>query len=363
MTAKLKILALAALAGIAAHPALANTQSNIATLCAAEGLECLHSDNGLVIGRAGTTASFETSIQAAAQRFEHYFGAAAPTAAVVLGGAVEGEGLELLHAEYGVVLPWLSQTDRLDMIRKTIRTTVKAQKPELSGDALDAVVEQSLKATLAASKGMTAQEKIQQGALAHELGHLYFIRTYWPEEEMNVTDVGGDTFTRYGGPAPDWLDEMAAVLLETDALTDQRWSRFRDLRIDPAHPGFWPLDDYLSMEHPAFQQAVALIKARQNTAEGRAKGGVVVLRGDEVQADPSGRSPALFYVQSRAFADFLIEASGETTIFASVAQALASGNSFSEWLDMHADRLGLPATVTALENRFTAWSEARASAS
>lgn len=63
---------------------------------------------------------------------------------------------------------------------------------------------------------------------------------------------------------------------------------------------------------------------------------------------PAGSGPItvvqerLFYIHARGFADFLIGKAGRATVFADIAQALADGRTFEDWLSTDSAVLGLP---------------------
>lgn len=103
---------------------------------------------------------------------------------------------------------------------------------------------------------------------------------------MNPADV-----TRYAGPAPDWLDEMAAVLLENDALTDGRVEGLvtANAAADELQ-ALWPLEEFFTMTHPAFEQARRVIEARRALQKG---GHAVALSCLEAQTWKSGMTGAV----------------------------------------------------------------------
>ena len=328
-------------------------------ICARDTTECLISDAGVVIGKIGYTHGFENSIAKAGEKFEHYFGAKVPEAAVILGSVVTPEERSKIREHYSVVMPWLTSKDRADTIKNRIREAIKAQQPNLEGAALEAVVERAHKSASAQSQSLGQSLEINQGALAHELGHLFFIRTFWPEDDLDVTEVNPDAVERYAGPAPDWLDEMAAVLMENDALTEGRNLLLKRRTPPPSENSLWSFQDYFQMTHPVFEQARDIIRARQKTAEGRAQGGVVVLTAADVPKREDGRNPAVFYSQSRGFADYMIEKTGNVQIFAEIAKHIAHGGDMSAWLKSAGDQYGIADNVSDLERDFLSWIETR----
>ncbi|UTW56289.1 hypothetical protein [Kordiimonas sp. SCSIO 12610] len=350
------------LAATQINASLADSE-NIESICARETVECLSSEMGIIIGKPGRTGKFEGHIEQAAAKFETYFGGTAPDAAVILGNILPADDQAVIRQSYPVVLPWITAQDRRDLIEGTVRAQVKEQQPDISDAALEAIVERSVKASLEASgqntpsEGEARSDAVLDGALSHELGHLYFIKTYWPDDNLDVSNVNAADIQQYGGPAADWLDEMAAVLLENDVLTDGRNDGLRET-IEDDFKTMWPLKEYFTMTHPVFEQARQIIEERQKTAAGRAQGGVVVLSKGELDGRSDGRDPAMFYAQSRGFADYMIEKSGDRQIFAKIATHVAAGGDIKDWLSEKGPANNVATTVPALEENFYAWLKA-----
>ena len=337
---------------------------SVQEICARDAIECSRTDAGIVVGRPGTTNPYADGLNAAAKRFERFFGRTAPKAAVVLGEIEDADIRTSLLEAYPVVLPWLTIKDREAMVASGVRAQVRQQYPDMDEATFEAVVARSVQASLNASSGAGyegggAAADVHQGVYAHELGHLFFIRTFWPEENMNVVNTRPEDVMRYAGPGPDWLDEMAAVLMENQALTEGRETGLITLANEDDFSGLWPLNDYFGMTHPAFEQARAIIEARQNTAEGRAKGNVVILQRGQLDTRADGRDSAMFYSQSRGFADYLIEKTGNEQIFTDIATHIAAGASMESWLREFGVGYGLQVSVQALEADFHHWLEGR----
>lgn len=324
-------------------------------ICNQPDIECSFDAAGVIVGRPGSTQFYAGGVQQAAQKFERYFGTQAPQAAVVLGEVLDQDVRRQLRQSYPVVLPWLTLKDREDMIARGVRAQIERARPDLEGDALEAVVQRSVKASLSAS-GNGGDENLHEGVFAHELGHLFFIQTYWPSDDLDVLEMNPADVTRYAGPAPDWLDEMAAVLMENDALTNGRVEGLvtANAAADELQ-GLWPLEEFFTMTHPAFEQARRVIEARQSSAEGRARGGVVMLRSTDLEERDDGRNPAMFYAQSRGFADYMIEKSGDPQVFARIASYIAAGGTMAGWLSENGRSIGVADNITALDQAFKAW--------
>lgn len=356
-----KIITTLLLSGAFLYPATVTAKPNtsIDGICSRENVECLTSAAGVVIGRPGTTASYGKGIENAAKTFERFFGLEAPKAAVVLGEVVDVDIRRSLRDVFPVVLPWLTIKDREEMVERSVRAQILRQQPDLQGEALDTVVERSVKASLSANNVTENAEDMHQGVLAHELGHMFFIRSFWPEEDMSIVEPNPAQINRYAGPGPDWLDEMAAVLMENEVLTASRTTLLSSMSDADDFSDMWDMATYFNMTHPAFEQARRLIAARQNTAEGRARGGVVILSREDAAANSDGRNPVMFYSQSRGFADYMIEKTGNERIFADIARYVAAGNGMVEWLAAEGHVYELPTTLDTLEQNFKQWLKGR----
>ena len=199
-----------------------------------------------------------------------------------------------------------------------------------------------------------AQAALDAGMVPHELGHLWFTAAFWPQRASTDADAP----RHYGGPGPDWLDEAAAVVLEDEATAAQRRDQFRALMKGETVPAVGPIDGramlldlpgLLTREHPGLARAVAV------APEVAAGGGI------GVSFTPAGAGPRpaalerVFYIQTRVFADYLIQTSGRPTILAEIAEALASGRCFEAWLTSQGAAHGLPTSISALQNGWSAY--------
>lgn len=98
----------------------------------------------------------------------------------------------------------------------------------------------------------------QASMLRHELLHQFFIRLLWHND-------GGPK--QYGGGAPDWLDEAAAITGEPPYLVRSRRARFIKMLQSGA---VIPMSRFLHMEHPAMGSARVLeqLEAQLRDKEG-----------------------------------------------------------------------------------------------
>jgi hypothetical protein len=188
-------------------------------------------------------------------------------------------------------------------------------------------------------------------AVAHELGHMWLIQAFWGERR-----APGDRATgHYGGPAPDWLDEAAAIAMEDDMLTAPRRTHFREMVDGGAAGGIAPLQSFFAMAHPL--AGVGALARSDAAGRGDGTSQVMVLTGEEVQRR-LGVGPQAgpnFYAQSRVVADFLLDRSGNPRILAEIAQALAGGATIETWLASSGAANRLAPSLAGLESQWQAW--------
>ena len=356
------IILTAAISAMASTAVMAEEAATIDALCARSDIECLKSDKGMVIGRPGTTAPYTGSIDAAAAKFEHVFGMPAPEAAIILGEVNNSDIRQSLPALFPVALPWMTLEDRKKIVARQVRAQIRQQRPDMPDEILEATVKRSVEASLQAN-GRNDDAHMHEGILSHELGHMYFMRTYWPDGRHNLmnpaagdhTQTGAGLPQEYASPAPDWLDEMAAVLLENTALTTSRYESLQAIKSAADLDKIWSLSDYFTLTHPALDQAREALERRQQSSDGNTMGGVVILSQSDLEKPAKGPEPVMFYAQSRAFADYMIEKSGNEQIFAVIAAQLTKGGTMADWLQSVGASHGLPQTVAALQNDFNRW--------
>ena len=99
-------------------------------------------------------------------------------------------------------------------------------------------------------------------SLGHELGPNWFINAFWP-------DIHGRSYgIHYAGPVDDWLDEAAAICLETWEMTASRYKNLADHRTAGR---VIPLEEFFAMEHPKRPADVARDAAGGRSAEGQVR--------------------------------------------------------------------------------------------
>lgn len=319
--------------------------------------ECRPTPGGAIIGK--NAAAVEAVARSAAdgeQKFRSYFGRPVPRYVVSFFVEDQSASKALRLAKFDVVLPWLDPEAKSAAIDQSVRRAVlNAQEGKnIAPEQIEAMIAQAKSKMPQVAAGKAADT--DAGAVSHELGHQWFMRSFWPGQ--NVGKLG-----HYGGPAPDWLDELAAVLHENDPMTADRRRQFKAVYLQQPDRKVLPdnttgeltdLQTYLSREHPANRGARdALSKMRNANGSKRSQDGVTILTGAE--ALEVSKNGLIFYLQSRAFADFMIERTGNPKLFAEIAVADASGVSFPQWLAKGGIKYRLAPSVSLLEKQWQAW--------
>lgn len=316
----------------ATFAAAASAAPRCAGLTLARALPCEETGVGVVIAETAERARqfVDFARQGEARYRRHFSDRIAPYAIYFVDNADGADRDALKRQGFAFVLPWKSGAQLVKDAGPALRASIEKQLGEqgIPRNLWDQVTNQyvaKLPAELDARAG---------GLVPHELGHLWLIHGYWPAA------TSGGNEKHYGSPAPDWLDELAAVMMEDDALTAQRRAHLKTAMAgsNPKVMKPWPLAEFLAMAHP------------------NAKEGPVPADGISV----SGPSPSglTFYAQARGFADFLIAQSRDEKIFDAIAQAFARKETLDAWLVNEGQRRNLGTSVAELESRWAAWLKA-----
>ncbi|HFB54337.1 MAG TPA: hypothetical protein ENJ46_00315 [Hellea balneolensis] len=386
----------------------------IPPICTNEAYFCQMGADALVMGRSERLPDYLMVIEEARARYSQYFKSPSLKTAVFTSDRMSKEVTDSLEAAgYGVLLPWTPENPEQEptgLSDAEIRAQITAQVPGASEAMIDSLVarakaqqaQQNLApdpastsrggglsdaeiraqitaqvpgATTEMIDGLVAQAKAQQaqqnpvpesdnlapemeaGAIAHELAHLWFIKGRWEPGNAHAVDPATP---KYGSNAPDWLDEIVAVLTETSAMTQGRQRGLKSIVAKDGMDALWPLEDYFVMEHPVFKRAQTFMKMREGLGEPTQKGGRNTYRisgeaARKLLATDSAQKPANFYAQSRGFADFMIQTSGEPYIFDNITEELKSGGSMQTWLARDGKKHGLPSSVAGLEKIWMTW--------
>lgn len=340
------------LAFAAAEPSASLAADQAPASCAGLGAElrmaCVETPRGFVLSEQRLEAE-RVAVHAAAGegRFARAFGRPAPLYAVIVGDASPARRGTLSARGIGVILTWATQEqtraalgDAGGGIEGAVREAVEreARARGLGGEQMEAMVQRGL-----AQVRERGQRDKDAHSVPHELGHLWLVNAFWPATRV-------DQGNHYGGPGRDWLDETAAMLMEDELTAEGRRRQFQSLYRGSVQGKLMPLAAFLTRAHP--MQGVAL--DGRVTSEGGPRIRVttrVAQPGQAMSLDPA----AVFYLQGRVFADFLLARSNDPAIFGRIAAAAAAGQEFDAWLARHGPAHGLPASLAALETAWRGW--------
>lgn len=156
--------------------------------------------------------------------------------------------------------------------------------------------------------------------LPHELGHAIFIRFVAPRTAID----------QYGGAAPDWLDEMAALAFEDDAGVRLRRA---DTYRHAVRGALIPLSRLLTMAHPEWDA-----RALASGASGSAP-----------MVQPASSETPAFYATVRAAFDFLIDRTGDPRVIRVLTARARTKAGLDRWLLAHAARGGVRRSLAGLD--------------
>jgi hypothetical protein len=290
-----------------------------------------------------------------AARFVTYFGHEPLRYAVVEGrdDITPRETIDALRKDgFPVILPWLSDNVFRQQTELSLRRAIGAQMAGQPQEQIDATVATAL----ARQTDPARRKRIELAAVSHELGHDWFRVGYWGGGALNEDK-------HYGGPSPDWLDEMAAVLMEAPSSVEDRVTQFRQIfdtyRSDPAKATdnarlLIDLPNFFTEVHPAAEQ-VRLLQEQRSAAE--KKDAVRVLTGEEARKIAEGG--ARFYFQSAVASQYLIARTGDQQVFDRIAKAFVRGETIEQWLANAEPKGTLPRDLTAMQADWLAWLEQR----
>lgn len=281
-------------------------------------------------------------MQAAADAFTRHFGGPVVPGAVV-DGALGVQSADLRDAGAAWVMSWRFPDPADDDVMTEAEAEMAAK---LEADGLDSDSARYAARFWGAAKRRSSGEAGRREpspraeVLRHEIAHTLFIHGIWPRPESGA---------RYGGSAPDWLDEAAAISADSESSTNKRREKFRSIALDDK---LIPLSDYFSMEHPLYDSP-ELLRAIQEASKKVRPGEPIVVQKDPGK-DHKRRSDA-FYPQTRGMIDFLLARSGNPRILMVITRALKDGKAFEEWLSEAGPANGLPTEIDALDRLFRRW--------
>lgn len=180
-----------------------------------------------------------------------------------------------------------------------------------------------------------------RSALRHEIAHALFLAFVIPNTRK----------PQYGGDAPDWLDEAAALIAETNDVTALRRRHFADQVRAGRVP---PLAQMLTDQHPVF--AAPAVQRILGDLRKSAPTSPVLVQLTPAEAGIDRRAVADFYAQSRAIVDYLIARSGDVRILGRIAASIRETGDPLAWVETLEPRGTLPKAIDALNKDFADWS-------
>lgn len=319
-------------------------------------LACVESARGVALAETGERAQYLLGLaEGGAARFVTHFGHEPLRYAVVEGrdAITPRETIDALRkGGFPVVLPWLSDAVFRKQTELSLRRAITAQMSGQPQEQIDAAVATAL----ARQTDPARRKRIELAAVSHELGHDWFRVGYWGGGALNEDK-------HYGGPSPDWLDEMSAVLMEAPSSFEDRVTQFRQqfdtYRSDPAKASenirlLIDLPNFFTEVHPAAAQ-VQLLNEQRSAAE--KKEAVRVLTGEEARKIAEGG--VRFYLQSAVVSQYLIDRTGDPKVFDRIAKAFVRGETIEQWLANPEPKGTLPRDLAAIQADWLGWLETR----
>jgi hypothetical protein len=332
-------------------------RSDLCALAEADGgLACADSPYGVALAADPQRAAEILSLaEEGVGRFREAFQVAPPRFAVVESDEAalpDGTRNFLRESGFRTILPWLSAAGYRAQVEQSVRRSVEQQMMGQPPETINQVVQQ----VLATQGGSANRARVESSAIPHELGHDWYRQTFWPD----APHVGQQ---HYGSAGPDWLDEVAAVLMEPPAAIEERRAqfarRYADYRRSPQTADettrlLVDLPRFLEETHPTAAAARSFLEQNPSARAGTGAS-VRVLTGPEAEriAGESGR----FYQQSAVVALYLIEKTGDPTVLARIGAAFGRGETFADLLAKGQDLGDLPRDYSALQADWLEWLE------
>lgn len=182
-------------------------------------------------------------------------------------------------------------------------------------------------------------------SVRHELGHAFFLAVVIPNARKH----------QYGGDAPDWLDEAAAMIVETDAVLEKRRHVFAR---QVCSGRLIPLDAFLARGHPVF--ASPKMKKILETYRGQKIEQPVMIDLTLHELGLDEQSVGDFYAEARAVYDYLLDRSGDRRILGRVAQAIRDSGNATSWQDSKWFGEAVRLRGATLSDDFARWARSRA---
>lgn len=289
---------------------------------------CREAGRALVLATTPEDADWGVTVVTKVEaRFDRYFGTAPRFVLMLKDGETELSD-ELAKIGYRRQLVWNSPRTHA---ARTVALITGALRDQFRRDGL---AEPEIRKRVEPAERQFLKDGLARTAstVGHELGHA-LLQSFWEEVTPKFQH-------RYGTLGPDWLDEIAAILMESEEVLQSRRMLLREMWKQGR---LISLPRYLEMPHP---NAIPASK--------RAPAGVT---SGELITHPGGNGdPVLdYYAQSLGFADFLVEKSGQPLVFKAITDKLSGGWTIEEWLAAEGSRYGLGSNIAALNQQWEAW--------
>ncbi|MGH8082944.1 MAG: hypothetical protein ACREP7_20365 [Lysobacter sp.] len=333
------LLACAALVACAAQPAFAQAPP-CPTLPGTLVLHCAATEHGWFYAEDEAEAEAQMYAEAARQaaaKFERAFSRKPSFGAVVATDykQVLPDPVKTALRERGAhwILPWVGTASMSAEIQRQVRQQFKKNNPNAGLTAA-----RSAASDLAKRSALNAP-----GTVQHEIGHKLFAAAFWPAQSFEYDPK------RYGSPAPDWLDEGAAMLMEPAQMTDGRRRMFAqmaagELKSAPVQP----LQTFLNLAHPRMTSPDLPDEIKAGSTENRVSISL------SLDSNAAMLSMVGYYAQTRAWIDFLSD-TGQRGTLPAMAEAFAASTTLPDWLARDGARYGLATDLPGLQKQWSQW--------
>ncbi|ALN61893.1 ligA domain protein [Lysobacter antibioticus] len=297
---------------------------------------CLATEHGwFYAGSESEAAAYAEYARIVSIEFARTFARPAPFGAVVAidSNQLLPESTKAALKQQGAhwLLAWLDTEYMRKEVEKQVRKQFKQQNPGMAPAKLNAL-----------TRDFAQRSADRSDLLRHEIGHSVLKAAYWPQEALVTDDA------HYGSSAPDWLDEAAAIAMEGPKDTESRRILFVQMAAgDLYNAPLKPLDQFLGMQHP--RKSDAGLPAAMRSSKNNITVGIGNLDDNAALVRMIG-----YYAQVRGWVDFLSD-SAKPGVLGSIAESLAGGNDFEQWLSQHAAEYGLATSLPALQSQWAAW--------
>jgi hypothetical protein len=319
-----------------------------------DGSTCQDDGSVAVIAAETYSAEYLSIIRTAQDSFEEHFGGVPAPMLLIVGSTLSRSDAERLRSSDVLALAWPTFAKRRAEMEEDIRTQVNSAFSGLNKESRDGMVRQILAKLDDAVGSGSAISVMETSVIQHELSHFWFTRLFDGKGKSRLATPSSEA--SYGSSAPDWLDEMAAVMAEGSAMADKRRAaRAKLIKASGGDVPFPKLAEYLSAKHPKTQDPNG-DRANGAGAEGSTVTIRVKLDSTKPGSSSAGSSQSIdFYTQSRAFADFMLQKTGDKRVFRKIADHLMGGGSFQSWLWSNGEQVGLPRSLPELEQQWQIW--------